>query len=197
MMTCIQRPNFALLLCALAGASAPFPAHAQSDAPPTLQTGDSQFVELLPRSLAPQIMLDRLDGKSIPLNALRGKAVLLSFWATWCPPCRRELPILERLQKTFDAATLEIVAISIDKAGKPTIERFLDGLNVKHLRIYLDPTGRIAEHANQETGAPFPLYGMPITYVIDRKGSVVGYITGEVNWLSAEGIAFLKYFTDG
>ncbi len=183
-----------LSVCILASAWT-FAAQAQTDAPPTLQTNGSRFIELQPRAPAPKIVLDRLDGKLVPLSASQGKVVLLSFWATWCPPCRRELPTLERLQRTFPRK-LEIAAISVDRAGRPTLERFLDRLRVKRLRIYLDPDGRVAERANQETGAPFPLYGMPITYVIDRRGSVAGYITGEVDWLSPEAISFLEHFID-
>ncbi len=185
-----------LSVCVLASAWT-FAAQAQTDAPPTLQTNGSQFIELQPRAPAPKIVLDRLDGKLVPLSASQGKVVLLSFWATWCPPCRRELPTLERLQRTFDSRKLEIVAVSIDTSGQLTVGRFLDRLGVKHLPVYLDPDGRIAERAHQETGAPFPLYGMPITYVIDRTGAVIGYITGEVDWLSPEAITFLKYFVDG
>jgi thiol-disulfide isomerase/thioredoxin len=186
-----------VVLFGLARAFAGETARAQFDAPPPLRTSSSQFIELQPRAIAPQVILQRLDGKSIPLDASRGKVILLSFWATWCPPCRRELPTLERLQRTFDSRKFEIVAVSVDTSGQLTVRRFLDRLGVKHLPVYLDPDGRIAERAHQETGAPFPLYGMPITYVIDRSGSVVGYVTGEVDWLSAEAIAFLKYFIDG
>ncbi|MBY6244095.1 TlpA family protein disulfide reductase, partial [Methylosinus sp. Sm6] len=64
---------------------------------------------------APALDLRRIDGETIQLKALRGKVVLLSFWATWCPPCRRELPTLERLGLLIDPRDLEIVAISIDK----------------------------------------------------------------------------------
>lgn len=186
-----------LVLFGLARVFAGATARAQFDAPPPLRTSSSQFIELRPRVMAPQVVLQRIDGKSIPLNVSRGKVILLSFWATWCPPCRRELPTLERLQRTFDSRKLEIVAVSIDTSGQLTVGRFLDRLGVKHLPVYLDPDGRIAERANHETGAPFPLYGMPITYVIDRKGSVAGYITGEVDWLSPEAITFLQYFIDG
>ncbi|PPD42242.1 MAG: thiol:disulfide interchange protein [Methylocystis sp.] len=186
-----------LVLFGLVQGFAAAPAHAELDAPPMLQTNSSQFIEMRPRAMAPQVVLHRIDGKSIPLAASRGKVVLLSFWATWCPPCRRELPALERAQKAFDSTKLAIAAVSVDTADKATIEGFLNRLGVKHLHVFLDPGGRIAERANRETGAPFPLYGMPITYVIDRSGTVVGYITGEVDWLSPEATAFLNYFIDG
>jgi thiol-disulfide isomerase/thioredoxin len=186
-----------LVLFGLARAFGAGTASAQFDAPPPLSTGSSQFIELRPRVMAPQVVLQRIDGRAIPLNTSRGKVILLSFWATWCPPCRRELPTLERLQRTFDSRKLEIVAVSIDTGGELSVRQFLHGLGVRHLPVYLDPDGRIAERARHETGAPFPLHGMPITYVIDRTGAVIGYITGEVDWLSPEAIGFLKYFIEG
>lgn len=193
----VEYPSRRLVLFGLAHGFGAAAAHAQPDAPPMLQTNSSQFIEMRPPMMAPQVVLPRIDGKVIPLSASRGKVLLLCFWATWCPPCRRELPALERARKTFDSTKLEIAAVSVDTAGKATIEGFLNRLGVKNLQIFLDPDSRIAERANQETGAPFPLYGMPITYVIDRNGIVVGYITGEVDWLSSEAIAFLNDFIDG
>jgi thiol-disulfide isomerase/thioredoxin len=171
-------------------------ARAQSDVPPPLQTVSSQFIELRPAVEAPAQKLERIDGKFICLTEFHGKAVLMCFWATWCPPCRRELPLLERLQTLVDRRRLEIVAVSIDKAGKPAVNAFLKSVNVTHLRPYLDPQGEVAGHADQDAKTPFLLYGMPISYLIDRRGRVTGYITGEVDWASEEGLAFLRYYMD-
>jgi thiol-disulfide isomerase/thioredoxin len=190
-------PSRRFLLSALAGALFYSPTRAQSGAPPLLRTTDSQFVEFRPAALAPPLALERIDGKLIPLEGFRGKAVLLCIWATWCPPCRRELPLLERLQKIVDPKKLEIVTVSVDKAGKPAVDKFLKSVNVRRLDTYLDSQGRIARHADQESAAPFSLYGMPITYVIDRGGFVMGYITGEVDWTSDDALAFLQHFMDG
>lgn len=98
-----------------------------------LRTTDSQFIELRPAVEAPPLALERIDGKLTPLEGFRGKAVLLCIWATWCPPGRRELPLLERLQKMVDPKKLEIVTVSVDKAGKPAVDKFLKSVNVRRL----------------------------------------------------------------
>ncbi|MDJ0449902.1 TlpA disulfide reductase family protein [Methylocystis sp. JR02] len=171
------------------------PAQAQADMP-ALQTNSSQFVELRPRSEAPQLSLERLDGKSMRLDAFRGKVILMAFWATWCPPCRRELPSLQRLRAQANPRKLEIVPISVDTQGRNAVAGFLQRMDVNELPIYLDNRQKIAARADAEANAPFTLYGMPITYVIDKNGSVVGYITGEVDWTSPEAMSFLTYFTE-
>lgn len=168
----------------------------RADAPPFLQTNSSQFIELRPAIEPPALKLERIDGKFVGLNSFRGKAVLLSFWATWCPPCRRELPLLERLQQIIDPRSLEIVAVSIDEAGRLAVGAFLKRLNVTRLRPYLDPQGRIAKRVGEDAPTPFVLYGMPISYVIDHHGRVAGYITGEIDWTSDEGLALLRYYMD-
>lgn len=191
----VRRCINAMCLVAL-GALCPNVKACAQAAPPPLQTNGSQFIELMPRSQAPAVSLKRLDGKSIPLDKFRGKVVLLSFWATWCPPCRRELPSLERLKTSVDSRNLEIVPVSVDKTGKAAVEDFLRRANVRDLEIYLDSQQRIAGHDEQETQTPFLLYGMPITYVIDKDGWIIGYVTGEVDWASAEAASFLGYFMD-
>jgi thiol-disulfide isomerase/thioredoxin len=168
----------------------------QGDTPPLLQTNSSQFVELRPAVVAPSLRLQRLDGKIIALDEFRGKAVLISFWATWCPPCRRELPLLETLLRIVDPAKIELAAVSIDTAGKSTVEAFLKSAHVTRLHTYLDPQQRIARRADDDASTPFVLYGMPISYIVDRYGRVGGYITGLVDWTSEEGLAFLKYYME-
>lgn len=186
---------FALAALALEGALSLSPAQAQADMP-ALQTNSSQFVELRPRSDAPQLSLERLDGKSMRLDAFRGKVILMAFWATWCPPCRRELPSLQRLRAQANPRKLEIVPISVDTQGRNAVAGFLQRMDVNELPIYLDNRQKIAARADAGANAPFTLYGMPITYVIDKRGSVVGYITGEVDWTSREAVSFLTYFTE-
>lgn len=79
--------------------------------PPPLTSSSSQFVELRPMVEAPSLKLERVDGKTVDLESLKGKVVLLSFWATWCPPCRRELPMLEQLQQVLGAQGVEVIAV--------------------------------------------------------------------------------------
>jgi thiol-disulfide isomerase/thioredoxin len=165
--------------------------------PPILCTTHSQFVELLPLSEVPALTLEGSDGQKVALSAFRGRAVLVNFWATWCPPCRRELPLLDDLRRTTAKQRLEIVAISIDQARRPAIEAFLTRVGVTALRTFLDPLGHVAKPAGSDGPTPFVLWGMPISYIIDREGRLAGYITGEVEWTSEQGRAFLDYYARG
>ncbi len=140
------------------------------------------------------LKLERIDGKIIDLRRFRGKVVLVSFWATWCPPCRRELPQLERLQQILGFWDVEVVAISVDREGKSTVAAFLEQAGVKRLRPFLDPDRRAGVRSAEEGASPFVLYGMPISYVINRQGRLAGYITGEVDWTSDAGLALLHHY---
>jgi thiol-disulfide isomerase/thioredoxin len=172
-------------------------AQSNNDRPwPQLWTPTSQFIELRPLAEAPALDLRRIDGKTIQLKALRGKVVLLSFWATWCPPCRRELPTFERLGRLIDPRDLEIVAISIDKGGKDLVAAFSRNLGILRLMPFLDPDGLIAVRAGQASSSPFVLLGMPISYVVDRLGRVAGYIVGEVDWTSGDALALIRFYID-
>jgi thiol-disulfide isomerase/thioredoxin len=171
-------------------------ASALDDTPPLLRTNSSQFIEVRPSRSASPTRIERIDGRLTDLDSFRGKVVLVSFWATWCPPCRRELPLLERLQRVVDPKSLEVVAVSIDEGGKPAVEAFLKRANVTRLRPYIDPRGMVASRVDKDIPAPFILFGMPISYVIDSQGRIAGYITGEVDWTGGAGLALLKYYMD-
>ena len=193
-----SRRSFLASLCAATlASSAKAQATMWGNGPPLLRTAHSQFIELRPLNKVPALMLERIDGKMIALNALRGKAVLVNFWATWCPPCRRELPLLDGLRRTMPEQSLEIVAISIDQAGRPAVESFLKRVGVTSLRPFLDPPGRVAKQPGSDAPTPFVLWGMPISYIIDPEGRLSGYITGEVEWTSEQGRAFLEYYAHG
>lgn len=177
-------------LACIAAASA----SALNDTPPLLRTNSAQFIEMRPLKAPPPTRIERIDGGLTDLGAFRGKVILVNFWASWCPPCRRELAMLERLQQLVDPKSLEVVAVSIDEGGKPTVEAFLKRANVTRLRPYLDPRGVVASRVDEDAPTPFVLFGLPISYVIDRQGRVAGYITGEADWTAANGLALLKYY---
>src|ERR1019366_3588975 len=192
-----RRAVLAGLASSLSSAAEPAQAHQTADDPPLFQTSVSQFIVFDPPLAVPAIRLQRIDGKLIDLASFRGKAVLVNFWAAWCPPCRRELPLLDELQGIERSGPLEIAAVSVDKAGGPAVESFVKRLNIKHLRPYLDPAGEIAKSAGADGPAPFTLYGLPVTYIIGRRGHIAGYLTGEADWMSAAGRALLRYYMSG
>lgn len=186
-----------LLLCIAALLMAAVPAYADDDSldPPVLRSRSGQFTLLSPIAPAPATPFRTLDGAAIDLGAFRGKVVLLNFWATWCRPCVYEMPTLDRLAATYPSDKLAVAAVSIDQAGLQAVARFIQRYQINRLPIYLDPAQNLGtfDAARAESGA-LALYGLPISYIIDRNGRVLGYITGAAEWDSPEACVFLDYF---
>jgi thiol-disulfide isomerase/thioredoxin len=196
----ITRMSRRAVICGLAGAAVvaaakPTQATLLSDGPPPFETARHQFNIVRPARKVPDLPLTRSDGSSTSFAKFRGKVVLLNFWATWCPACRVELPILDRLQRTMAGAGLHVVAVSVDRGDRRIVERFAREMQIRHLTVCHDPDNRIAHtRGSADREAPFALYGMPISYVVNRSGGVEGYMTGEADWLSEPGIKLLDYY---
>lgn len=191
-----RRDFVAGLLTACACAAWESPASAQKQdliIPPAFDAGRFQFTILQPQRMLPAISLLNLDGTRTELQSLKGHVILLNFWATWCPACRKELPELQRLQAEH-RADLRVVAVSVDRADHSTVKRFIQALNIRGLPIYLDPEGDVAytDRGNRKN-APFALYGMPISYLIAASGRVVGYLPGAADWNSADAQKLLDF----
>ena len=161
--------------------------------PPRLETAHSQFVILEPAEDVSAVKLLRPDGREVAIGSYRGKALLIAFWASWCPPCRRELPILERLQSRRGAEPFEVAAVSLDR-DPATALRFMREIGLKNFSTFVDPRGIVASTPESQTRAPFRLWGMPMSYVIDKNGRNAGYLTGEADWGSAAATGLLRYF---
>jgi len=125
--------------------------------------------------------------------AYRGKAVLLAFWASWCPPCRRELPILHRLQKQAKSEPFVIVPVSLDRDAA-TAAAYLQRLRLDRFTTFIDTEGEVASGPKSKVPTPFPLYGMPMSYVIDARGRSGGYLTGEADWSAQDALALLRFY---
>ncbi|HZA01847.1 MAG TPA: TlpA disulfide reductase family protein, partial [Hyphomicrobiaceae bacterium] len=121
-----------------------------------------------------------LDGAGVArsVNDWRGKVVLLNLWATWCAPCRKEMPALDRLQATLGSDQFEVVALSIDRAGLEGAKKFLEQIKVQSLKLYADPTAKI--------GSQLKVAGLPATLLLDRQGREIGRLTGPAGWDSEE-----------
>jgi thiol-disulfide isomerase/thioredoxin len=169
------------------------------DEPPFFETARHQFTILEPRKAPPPVSFHRVNGSMASLPDWRGKVVLLNFWASWCPQCRTELPVLDRLQASLDPARYQVLAISTDRAGRRAVDPYLKAFDLRHLVLGLDPDGSLGRPmpSGPEAGAnpaPFTIYGMPMSYIIDPAGRVCGYMIGAAEWDSPEARALLHYY---
>lgn len=143
-------------------------------------------------SEAPAYAAVSLTGDTVRLADLRGRVVLLNVWATWCTPCIREMPALERLHQAHEAEGLSIVAVSVDAStpglGAADVERFVDDLGVT-FTILLDPGGEIENR--------FRVSGLPMTYLIDRDGRIRLKIVGAREWDEPDIAAEIRNLLDG
>ncbi len=131
---------------------------------------------------APDFSLEDLSGRRVELKNLRGKVVFLNFWATWCVPCREEMPTMERLDQELKNQGLEIVAVNYEEHANE-VRRFFGKLGLS-FTVLLDPDGKVAE----DYGA----WSIPLSFFIDRKGELVGKVLGSRAWDSPEARAFIR-----
>ncbi|MEQ8229299.1 MAG: TlpA disulfide reductase family protein [Rhodospirillales bacterium] len=161
-----------------------------SDGPTTATRSDKGFsfsALETPRPL-PELKFVDGEGREMTLNALEGEVVLLNIWATWCVPCREEMPALDRLEARLGGPDFRVVPLSIDREGLPTVKAFYQELGLKNLGIYVDRTGKAA----RQLGA----VGIPTTLLVDREGREIGRTVGPAKWDSDEVVHVLeKYVT--
>tara|TARA_R110002074_G_scaffold105621_2_gene228153 strand:- start:636 stop:1253 length:618 start_codon:yes stop_codon:yes gene_type:complete len=122
-------------------------------------------------------------GKTVHLSDFQGRVVLLNLWATWCVPCREEMPALDALEAAMGSDQFQVLALSVDKDGLEGARAFLDEIKVTHLALYNDPTSR----ANFKVKG----YGLPTTLLIAPDGTELGRIVGPAEWNSDEAKALV------
>jgi thiol-disulfide isomerase/thioredoxin len=108
---------------------------------------------------------------------------LLNLWATWCGPCRREMPSLERLQTRL-GDKIKVLAISEDIAGNKAVAPFVAKLGLKAIKTYLDPKSTLTQ--------AFKVDGLPTTFLIDRRGQILGRVEGEAEWDSSKMLSVIE-----
>jgi thiol-disulfide isomerase/thioredoxin len=143
--------------------------------------------------LAEQFAFEREDGGKLTLADFRGRAVLLNLWATWCVPCRAEMPALDRLQAAKGDPNFEVVAVNVDTARLERRAAFLDSVGVKALKRYADPSGDAFETLRRDGKA----LGLPVTLIVDKDGCEIGAVEGAVKWDSAEAEALVGALKGG
>jgi thiol-disulfide isomerase/thioredoxin len=158
----------------------------EPDIPDRTKLGE--FVPSSPPFPAPAISLTDGSGHSVELSELQGKLVLVNLWATWCEPCLREMPSLERLQSRL-GERIAVLAVSEDRGGNKTVEPFIAKLGLKSVKIYIDP--------KSEVGHAFGAHGLPTSFLIDREGKVLGRVEGAAEWDSPKILGVLEPLLSG
>ena len=130
------------------------------------------------------IIFEDFSGKQVNLKNYRGKLIIINFWATWCSPCKKEMPSLDRLYQNASFKNLRIFAVNMEKPNKSKTKKFFEDLNIKKLEIFFDDNLNFVKE--------FKLRGMPTTVLINKKGEEFARIIGEVNF---EDEKFLKWLS--
>jgi len=128
------------------------------------------------------------DGSRGDMEDFRGKVILVNVWATWCVPCREEMPTLDALQAELGSDRFEVVALSIDRAGSPVVREFYEEVGVTNLKMYVDET--------MLSFTALRTVGLPTTILIDAQGRELGRLVGPAEWDDPEMVSFLRGFTE-
>ncbi|HEX7076610.1 MAG TPA: TlpA disulfide reductase family protein [Hyphomicrobiaceae bacterium] len=118
------------------------------------------------------------SGAERTLKDWQGRVVLLNLWATWCAPCRKEMPTLERLEQALGSDKFQVLALSVDRGGAEASKKFFDQISVEALDLFVDPTGRATSQLKA--------VGLPTTLLIDAQGREIGRLTGPAEWDSED-----------
>ena len=137
-------------------------------------------------TLAPEFSGQALDGRQLALAGLRGKVVIVNFWASWCVECRREMPALERLHRDLASRGLAVVGINAREA-RETVSRYVTDLELS-FPLVLDPTGTI--------GTVYGVIALPTTFVLGRDGRAVALGVGPREWASAPARSIIQSLLD-
>lgn len=132
----------------------------------------------------PEIAFKDAAGEAMTLKDWRGKVVLLNIWATWCAPCREEMPTLDRLQAELGGDSFEVVALSIDRAGVDVVRKFFDEIGIENLAILIDQDMSLLRE--------LAIYGLPATILIDPDGQEIGRLLGPAEWDTPEMLSFFQ-----
>ncbi len=123
------------------------------------------------------------DGGQMALTDYEGQIVVLNFWATWCAPCRKEMPHLSALQMQMGGDDLQVVTIATGRNPRPAMERFFAEIGVDNLPLHTDERQALARSLG--------VLGLPATIILDREGREIARMQGEANWSSDSAIAIL------
>jgi len=137
---------------------------------------------------APDFSLPKLGGGQTSLADARGKLVLLHFWATWCVPCRHEMPLLHSMEQGMDVAKFRMICVNVDRGDSDEVRAFIDTVSPEFHTLF-DPEGSVRNR--------YAVRGLPTTYLIGPDGRIIGRIIGERDWSSALAQSMIRALIQG
>ena len=140
-----------------------------------------------PKTL-PVLRVQLPDGTPTNLQAARGRLTLVNYWATWCAPCRKEMPQLDALAARYAARDVKVITLSVDRSGAGKGEKFLNDLGVAHVTRLYDASYKAARAVG--------LIGLPTTLLLNKDGREIGRLAGEADWDSAAVHKLLDYYLE-
>lgn len=148
--------------------------------------GEMQYLDIHsnPEPLSP-VLVQLEDGTEMSIDAGANKVRLINIWASWCAPCIKEMPALDRLQANLGGDDFEVIAINVDRQGVAKAREYLDDLELENLKLYADPTMKAAYQYSDGR--------LPMTHIIDKNGNVVASFLGPLDWDSRDALALFTY----
>ena len=174
------------IACALGA----IPALADVEAAKALRDGDmKKLIFTSAPAVVPDTAFDLADGAGTgSLSDYRGKHVLVNFWATWCAPCRHEMPMLSALQDQFGGDAFDVVTIAVGRNNPAAIVKFLEEIGATNLPRYQDPRQKLAADMGE--------FGLPITEILDPEGREIARLRGDADWASDSAKAIIATLVD-
>ncbi|QGX97247.1 TlpA family protein disulfide reductase [Roseovarius faecimaris] len=129
------------------------------------------------------------DGSEMTLADYQGKHILLNFWATWCAPCRKEMPMLSELQAELGGDAFEVVTLATGRNAPQAMKKFFDEIGVDNLPLHRDPKQQVARQMG--------VFGLPVTVILDPDGQEIARLTGDADWSSDSAKAILAALIGG
>ena len=133
---------------------------------------------------APKTIFFDAGGKELTLNDFKGRLTLVNFWATWCAPCRKEMPSLEVLSNQIGGDTFKVVTIATMRSSEEAVKKFFTDNNIIDLPKFRDPKGYLARASG--------VAALPLTILLDRNGNEISRLIGDADWAQDETIEFIK-----
>lgn len=133
---------------------------------------------------APKTIFFDTGGKELTLNDFKGRLTLVNFWATWCAPCRKEMPSLEVLSNQIGGDTFKVVTIATMRSSEEAVKKFFNDNNIIDLPKFRDPKGYLARASG--------VAALPLTILLDRNGNEISRLIGDADWAQDETIEFIK-----